>query len=225
MSERKDEEKVTDTGGGPAPEGVGVEPPGGTDSASAASIGAPQAHPGLDVEVAPDEEGPELFEDERPLPDDEVLRPLVELDESLSWHLSHGQDVIVVPPEHLSTVAKKAKETGFEMCVDVTAVDWFRKRRERFDVVINLLSHQHVKRLRLIVPVGGDEPAVPSVTPLWPGANFAEREVYDMYGIRFEGHPDLTRILMPDDWQGHPLRKDFGVGSVPVQFKEAHEVR
>lgn len=161
----------------------------------------------------------------RDLPDDEVIRPLVEIDDSLAWHLSYDQHVIVVPPEQLAAVATAARDAGFEMCVDVTAVDWFRKRRERYDVVINLLSHRHVRRLRLIVPVGGDEPAVPSVTPVWPGANFAEREVYDMFGIRFDGHPDLSRILMPDDWEGYPLRKDFGVGSVPVQFKESHEVR
>jgi len=72
--------------------------------------------------------------------------------------------------------------------------------------------------------LGRENPTVESLTPLWPGAGFAEREVYDMFGIVFAGHPDLTRILMPDDWEGHPLRKDFGVGSVPVQFKESHKV-
>jgi NADH-quinone oxidoreductase subunit C len=67
------------------------------------------------------------------------------------------------------------------------------------------------------------EPTVDSLVPVWPGANFPEREAYDMFGIVFEGHPDLTRILMPDEWEGHPLRKDFGVGLVPVQFKESHK--
>jgi NADH-quinone oxidoreductase subunit C len=69
-----------------------------------------------------------------------------------------------------------------------------------------------------------DDTVIPSLTPIWPGANFPEREVYDMFGITFDGHPDMTRILMPDDWQGYPLRKDFSVGSVPVQFKDSHKV-
>jgi NADH:ubiquinone oxidoreductase subunit C len=76
----------------------------------------------------------------------------------------------------------------------------------------------------MITTLGRDEPAVASLTRLWPGAGFAEREVYDMFGISFEDHPDLTRILMPDDWEGHPLRKDAGVGTVPVQFKASHQV-
>jgi NADH-quinone oxidoreductase subunit C len=107
----------------------------------------------------------------------------------------------------------------------VTAVDWMRKRPLRFEVVANLLSHQHRLRLRMITSLPREEPSVPSLTPIWPGAGFAEREVFDMFGIDFDGHPDLTRILMPDDWEGHPLRKDFGVGSVPVQFKDSHKVR
>jgi NADH-quinone oxidoreductase subunit C len=161
----------------------------------------------------------------RRLPDDDLLRGLIEPFEDVEWHPSHGQDVVVVSPERWAGLARAAREAGFEMCVDVTAVDWLRRRRVRFDVVVNLLSIAHRRRLRVLVPVDGDEPVIPSVTPVWPGANFGEREVFDMFGIRFDGHPDLTRILMPDDWEGHPLRKDFGVGSVPVQFKEAHEVR
>jgi NADH:ubiquinone oxidoreductase subunit C len=73
------------------------------------------------------------------------------------------------------------------------------------------------------VPEG--EPSVPSLTPMFPGVELAEREVYDLFGITFEGHPDLTRILMPDDWEGHPLRKDYGVGRIPVQFKGAPPAR
>ena len=71
----------------------------------------------------------------------------------------------------------------------------------------------------MVVGVDGEPPAVPSVTGIWPGANWFEREAYDMFGIVFEGHPNLTRILMPDEWEGHPLRKDYSVGKVPVEYK------
>jgi NADH-quinone oxidoreductase subunit C len=137
---------------------------------------------------------------------------------------SHGQDVARVPGGDWRAFGEAARETGFEVCVDVTAVDWLRRRPERFEVVANVLSMSHSLRLRMVTPVGRDDPRVASLTPVWAGANFAEREVYDMFGIVFEGHPDLTRILMPDDWDGYPLRKDFGVGSVPVQFKASHQV-
>ncbi|MEE9177601.1 MAG: NADH-quinone oxidoreductase subunit C [Acidimicrobiia bacterium] len=140
------------------------------------------------------------------------------------WEQSHGQDVARVPVDDWYAFAEAAKGHGFEVCADVTAVDWMRQRPDRFEVVANLLSMSLGARLRMSTSVGRDEPTVASLTPLWPGAGFAEREVYDMFGINFEGHPDLTRILMPDDWVGHPLRKDFGVGSVPVQFKASHQV-
>lgn len=158
------------------------------------------------------------------LPEDPVLRPLAERFPDSRWSVSAGQDVAHLARHDLAAFCSAAKEGGFEVCVDVTAVDWYRSRRERFDLVINLVSHQHRRRLRIIVPLTADDAVVASVTPVWPGANFGEREVYDMFGIVFEGHPDLTRILLPDDWDGHPLRKDFGVGSVPVQFKESHKV-
>jgi NADH-quinone oxidoreductase subunit C len=137
---------------------------------------------------------------------------------------SHGQVVVRLDPSDWRSFAEAAKSAGFEVCVDVTAVDWMRQRPERFEVIANLLSMEHKLRLRMITALGRVDPKVDSLVPLWPGANFAEREVYDMFGIEFEGHPDLTRILMPDDWDGHPLRKDFGVGGVPVQFKASHQV-
>jgi NADH-quinone oxidoreductase subunit C len=158
-------------------------------------------------------------------PESEVIQGLLDAFEDVTWHLSHGQDVVVVPVDQFAAFGEAARDAGFEVCVDVTAVDWMRQRTLRFDVVANLLSHQHRLRLRMITSVGREEPSVPSLTPIWPGAGFSEREAYDMFGIDFEGHPDLTRILMPDDWEGHPLRKDFGVGSVPVQFKDSHKVR
>ena len=135
-----------------------------------------------------------------------------------------GDDIIRVPAAGLARLAAAARAAGFEMCSDITAVDYQGIRRTRFELVVNLLSLRHNRRLRILVPVPEDAPVAPSLVPVYPGANFLEREVYDMFGIRFDGHPDLTRILMPDDWEGHPLRRDFGVGAVPVQFKEAHQV-
>lgn len=158
-------------------------------------------------------------------PESEILRNLLASCGEATWHVSHGQDVLTVPNEQFADVARAAKDAGFEMCVDVTAVDWLRKRPERFEVIANLLSLQHKARLRIVTAVGRKDPSVPSLTPIWPGAGYAEREVYDMFGIEFEGHPDLTRILMPDEWEGHPLRKDFAIGSVPVQFKDSNKVR
>jgi NADH:ubiquinone oxidoreductase subunit C len=88
----------------------------------------------------------------------------------------------------------------------------------RFEVVVQLLHHERKERATVHVAAPGDSPTVASVVELWPGANFMEREAFDMFGIRFEGHPNLTRILMPEEWEGHPLRKDYGVGKVPVEF-------
>ncbi|MEX1272011.1 MAG: NADH-quinone oxidoreductase subunit C [Acidimicrobiia bacterium] len=218
------DDKPTD-GPRPAPEGVtsGDDTTTGTDIATAASVSAPAVHPGDDVIGNPDD----VDESARPvraLPENEILRFLVEAFEDAEWTLSLGQDVVRLPPDRFAEFGQAAKDAGFEVCVDVTAIDWYRTRRVRFDVVANLLSHQHVLRLRMVTAIPADEPTVPSLTPIWPAASFAEREAYDMFGIVFDGHPDLTRILMPDDWVGFPLRKDFSVGSVPVQFKESHKV-
>jgi NADH-quinone oxidoreductase subunit C len=117
------------------------------------------------------------------------------------------------------------------MCVDVTAVDYLQHmdrpvpdavQPERFEVVVNLLDLGGRRRIRLRVQVPESDPTVPTLFDIHPGTEAMEREVYDMFGIRFDEHPDLTRILMPEDWVGHPLRKDYDVGRIPVQFKEAH---
>jgi NADH-quinone oxidoreductase subunit C len=122
------------------------------------------------------------------------------------------------------------KDAGFEMCADLCAVDYLTHPGrslpdgvgpERFEVVVNLLSLSRRQRVRIRVQVPESDPAVDSLVDLYPGADAMEREVFDLMGILFVGHPDLTRILMPEDWEGHPLRKDYGVGRVPVQFKEA----
>lgn len=89
----------------------------------------------------------------------------------------------------------------------------------RFEVVVQLLHHERKERQTIHVPAVGEPPTVPSVTELWQGAKFPEMEAYDMFGIHFDGHENLGRILMPDEWEGHPLRKDYGVGKVGVQFK------
>jgi NADH-quinone oxidoreductase subunit C len=122
------------------------------------------------------------------------------------------------------------KADGYEMPIGVTGVDYLthpgRKlppsiAAERFEVVVELLSLRHRKRLRVRCQVPASDPSVPTLFDLWPGVEAHERETYDMFGIRFDGHPDPSRILMPEDWEGHPLRKDYDVGHVPVQFKES----
>jgi NADH:ubiquinone oxidoreductase subunit C len=119
-------------------------------------------------------------------------------------------------------------EQQFTTCVDVTAVDHLLTGArwsppgvalERFEIVANFLSHARNRRIRVICQVPQDAPAVPSLTGVYPGTNFPERETFDMFGIVFDGHPELTRILMPDDWNGYPLRKDDAPGRVPVTFK------
>lgn len=103
-----------------------------------------------------------------------------------------------------------AESTRFKALADVTAVDWL-PAEPRYEVVYSLLSYERHERLRVKVKVSGNDPYVESVTILWPGASPFEREIFDLFGIRFLGHPDLRRILLPDDWEGHPLRKDYPV--------------
>jgi NADH-quinone oxidoreductase subunit C len=119
---------------------------------------------------------------------------------------------------------KSLFDEGYEMMVYLTAVDWFRKKEPRFEIIVNLLSLSKNLRKTIKVQVQDDTLTIPSITDIYPGANFYEREVFDMFGIIFENHPELTRILMPDDWVGHPLRKDYGSGRIPVQFKNAPSV-
>jgi NADH/F420H2 dehydrogenase subunit C len=135
----------------------------------------------------------------------------------------HGAPVVRVDRSRLAEFAAAAKDAGYDMFVDLCAVDYLRRPEGRFEIVMNLVSIAARQRIRILSALPGADPSAPSVAAVYPGANFYEREAYDLFGIDFEGHPDLTRILLPDDWVGHPLRKDAPVGSVPVQFKHPDE--
>ena len=132
---------------------------------------------------------------------------------------SLGDQVARVEREDLVAFAAAAREAGLTTFIDLCAVDHLSRPEGRFEVVVNLLSMRLPLRLRIHVAVPEEDPEVPSLSGVFAGANFFEREAYDLFGVRFAGHPDLTRILLPDEWEGHPLRKDTPVGAVPVQFK------
>lgn len=102
------------------------------------------------------------------------------------------------------------KTAGYNAFEDMTAVDWFPSE-PRFQLSYHIVSHTFKERIRLRAMVNGNEPVVDSATGVWPGADYYEREVFDLFGVHFEGHPNLRRILMPEDWKGHPLRKDYPV--------------
>lgn len=146
--------------------------------------------------------------------------------------VSHGldNDVLFADRSEYVALLKKLRADGFFTAIDLCVVDYLTHPgrtlpdgvvAERFEVVIQLLNHHEASRIRVRVQVPADEASIPSVIELFPGVEAMEREAFDMFGITFEGHPDLTRILMPDEWSGHPLRKDYGVGRIPVQFKAA----
>jgi NADH-quinone oxidoreductase subunit C len=126
--------------------------------------------------------------------------------------------MISVPLEDWVSFAEAARISGFDTFSDLFAIDHFTEA-PRYEVVLNLVAMEPVLRIVVSTRVPYDEPVVPTLTNVFQGANFYEREAFDMFGIDFPGHPDLTRILMPDDWVGHPLRKDYDIGAVPVQFK------
>jgi NADH-quinone oxidoreductase subunit C len=124
-----------------------------------------------------------------------------------------GETTLVIPRKVLLQVAARCREDvklQFNLLTDATCVDRF-PLEPRFELQYHLVSIPKKNKLRLRVKLSGDDPVVDSLVPVWPGANWLEREIFDLMGIRFAGHPDLRRILLPDDWEGHPLRKDFPV--------------
>lgn len=134
--------------------------------------------------------------------------------------IKSGLTMLVIRKEDLLEVLRLAKEElGFNVLYDLTAADYL-EREPFFHVIYLLHAPEHLEKLLIKVKLERDEPVLPSVTGLWPVANWFERELYDFYGIRFEGHPNLKRLLMPEEWIGHPLRKDYPLTEEPVQFRD-----
>ncbi len=139
-----------------------------------------------------------------------------------------GETTLVVARERIReilTILRQDERTRFDRISNLTAVDYLDLGREpRFAVVYHLMSRTNLARLRLRAPVPEDDPWTDSVTDLFPSVNWPEREVFDLFGIAFRGHPNPTRILLPDDWDGHPLRKDYPIGAEEIEFSFNREV-
>jgi NADH-quinone oxidoreductase subunit C len=121
-----------------------------------------------------------------------------------------GELTLIIAPDEIRAAAQAVQAAGYNFFEDLTAVDWF-PASPRFQLSYHILSHRLKEYIRLAVRVDEASSSVESITSVWPSANYYEREVFDLFGIRFEGHPNLRRIMMPDDWNGHPLRKDYPV--------------
>lgn len=168
----------------------------------------------------------EVTEDTEAAPEPEPQPEMygVPMSESVGQLVLHpGVDTYVATIEAM-------KADGFVSVIDLCGADYLTNNSrvlpngvspERFEVVVNLIAHTPPRRARVRLQVSAQDMTVPTLFDLFPGTENMEREAYDMFGFEFDNHPDPTRILMPTDWDGYPLRKDFGVGSVPVQFKGA----
>lgn len=131
-----------------------------------------------------------------------------------------GELTIVIAREHIVDVCRYCREAegmGYNFLSDVTGVD-YHPQEPRFGIAYHIYSMVHNRSLRLKVMLSEDDPVVPSVMSVYPTANWFEREIFDLFGVTFEGHPDLRRIMMPEGWDGHPLRKDYPLGYETVQF-------
>jgi NADH-quinone oxidoreductase subunit C len=137
--------------------------------------------------------------------------------------VDRGELTLHIKPAHIADVCRALRDDEglrYELCSSVSGVDYPTQER-RLHAVYHLTSMTYRRRLRLECAVTAEDPHLPSVTSVYPTADWQERETYDMFGIVFDGHPNLTRILMPDDWEGHPQRKDYPLGGVPVEYKGA----
>ena len=178
-------------------------------------------------EVREADHEPEI--DSQPVPSDEVAAALCARFDGSVFCESHGQSVVYLDAQHWAPAAQYLRDhERFTMCVDITAVDHLTTGvrstpdgvvAQRFEMVANFLSHVRNRRIRLMTQLEATTPTIASLTPIYPGCNFPERETFDLLGIDFVGHPELTRIQMPEEWEGHPLRKDYAPARVPVTFK------
>ena len=128
----------------------------------------------------------------------------------LDAKFDRGELTLKIAHDHIRAAASLVRKAGYNFLEDVTCVDYYPVE-PRFQLIYHILSHSLKARVRLAVPVESIEPEIDSITPIWPSADFYEREVFDLFGIRFAGHPNLRRIMMPDEWEGYPLRKDYPV--------------
>ena len=137
-----------------------------------------------------------------------------------AWRYADAIATAAVKPEQIVDIVRWLRlecTPKFDLLIDVGGAHW-PQRDLPFEVSYLLHSLESNARIRLKCSAGGEVPTLPSITNLWPAANWLEREIYDMFGVVFEGHPDMRRILMPNDWEGHPLRKDFPLGEEPIEF-------
>jgi NADH-quinone oxidoreductase subunit C len=138
--------------------------------------------------------------------------------------VDRGELTLHIRPERIADVCRVMRDEEslrFELCSSLSAVDYLGADERRLHVAYHLTSMTYRRMVRLEAAVTAESPRLPSVTSVYPTADWQERETYDMFGVIFEGHPNLTRILMPDDWEGHPQRKDYPLGGVPVEYKGA----
>jgi len=142
------------------------------------------------------------------LPDNAAVKALADLAADAKW--DRQELTITVGKESIVAACKAAQAAGYNFFEDLTAVDWY-PQEPRLQLSYHIVSHTLKQRLRIAVWLDSANFSLSSITSVWPSANFYEREVFDLFGVNFEGHPRLTRIMMPDNWQGHPLRKDYPV--------------
>jgi NADH-quinone oxidoreductase subunit C len=142
------------------------------------------------------------------MPDNAAVKALTEL--ATDAKFDRNELTITVVSENIVAACQAVKAAGYNFFEDLTAVDWY-PQEPRFQLSYHIVSHTLKQRIRVAVQLGSTDPTVSSITSVWPSANFYEREVFDLFGINFPGHPRLTRIMMPENWEGHPLRKDYPV--------------
>jgi NADH-quinone oxidoreductase subunit C len=206
-----DESKVPQSPDSSKPEAPGASPapPAASKSADAPVSPAPKPAAPVAKPAPPAPKPPVVLQ--VPLDNDLTKRYRAHFGPAILDALEdRKQPYLIIDAAHLSDIARYSRdEEKFDLLEDYTAVDWPR-REKRFDLIAILYSFPHNLRLRLKIPLAEAEQAA-SLVDIWPAANWLEREIFDMFGIQFTGHPDLKRILLPDEWQGHPLRKDYDI--------------